>query len=425
MAGYSSPFRLSEALDFDTFETFMGFVSLRKSKILAKTVLYIIAVLAFQEIALRFCFPIPELSNFDRVNYMMLSKYPHQYKYLRNQTWYWESLLDTNHRFIHKMNMYGFRDKEWKVKRKVGKKRILFIGDSFVEGIMAGQDETIPKAFERALNDKNYEVWNGGMVGSGPTSYMRLMVEFIPIFRPDYVIICIYANDIAQSPPTMPGRTLTPQYFNLLRPRLLELIEQIKLNSPIKFRWNTNTVSYIPNQNNAFGAWKIDSSKVANQVRADILKHMLNSTLAPFRINNLYTEKTRLGQEPLLGDIIPFFNHFSKRYGVEPIIAYVPSRNVVTRYYYQFDKQMCLQLCNDSIDLTTNNYLKHQKALGEECAKYNMTFFDLTDNVRLRESVNDHLYWNYDEHMRAKGYEHIGATIYQKWQDVYNPHSLN
>lgn len=338
-----------------------------------------------------------------------------QFKYLRNQNWHWESQPDTNHQFIHKMNLYGFRDKEWTVEKKHGKKRILFIGDSFVEGIMAEQDETIPKAFEKALNDNDYEVWNGGMVGSGPTSYLRLAVDAISIFKPDYVIICLYSNDLAQTEADMPVKYITPEYYNKCKPRLLELIQQIKLERPIKFRWNFDTETYIPAQRDTIDPWYVNREKAAKHVEPWLIDHMINGTLAPFRVNYLYTEKIKLGKAPELGEIVPFFSGFCKKFGVEPIIAYIPSKNVVTKYYYQFDKEMCLSLCNDSIDLTTDQYLIHQNTIAEECTKYGVTFFDLTENVRLRESVNEHLYWRYDEHMNAKGYEHIGYTIYQQW----------
>lgn len=347
---------------------------------------------------------------------MTLAKYENQYTYLRNQTWFWQSLPDTNHQFKHKTNRYGFRDKEWNIEKTAGKKRVLFIGDSFIEGVMAEQDETIPKAFERALNDKNYEVWNGGMLGVGIDSYMMLATDAIAVFKPDVVFFCISSNDLSEKVPQIPEMYLTPQYFSKWKPRLVELIQQIRLGSPLKFRWSLSPESFIPTQESEISPWNKNEAKLAPHVRPWLAESMKRGEISPFRTNNLHNENLILSKPPQLGEVLPFFEYFCKKFEVQPYVVYIPSKNLVTKHYYQFDKEMCLQYCNDTLDLTTEKHQIHQKALTLECSKYNIPFIDLTETVRSREVFGDHLYWNYDDHMKAKGYIYLGEAIYQRWQ---------
>ena len=65
----------------------------------------------------------------------------------RNQNWLWQSAPDTLAEFVHEMNRYGFRDHEWEVEKTPDRPRALFIGDSFVEGMMVTNEQTITESF--------------------------------------------------------------------------------------------------------------------------------------------------------------------------------------------------------------------------------------------------------------------------------------
>ena len=120
-----------------------------------KVAIYVIMILIIQEVVLRICFPIPEVSNFDRINYLELENGPGTYRHMRNQNWYWQSKPDTSYRFVHYLNQYGFRDSEWPVEKSTKKRRILFVGDSFLEGVMADQDQTICDGFGHESDRKS------------------------------------------------------------------------------------------------------------------------------------------------------------------------------------------------------------------------------------------------------------------------------
>ncbi len=82
---------------------------------------------------------------------------------------------------LPRYNGYGFRDSEWTVKKATGKRRCLFVGDSFVEGIMAEQDQTIPEYFKKASSEKNLEIINAGMLSVGMKQYLQFLADAVPI----------------------------------------------------------------------------------------------------------------------------------------------------------------------------------------------------------------------------------------------------
>ncbi|MCB0600659.1 MAG: hypothetical protein KDC28_05505 [Saprospiraceae bacterium] len=105
---------------------------------------YFIAIAVVQELLFRICFPLPEIKNLNRIDLDVNVLQETHRIYQRDQDWYWQSALDTEALFVHRMNQYGFRDQEWCVTKPHDVRRILMIGDSFVEGVMASQDQTIP-----------------------------------------------------------------------------------------------------------------------------------------------------------------------------------------------------------------------------------------------------------------------------------------
>jgi hypothetical protein len=75
------------------------------------------------------------------------------------------------------------------------------------------------------------------------------------------------------------------------------------------------------------------------------------------------------------------------------------------------------------MDLTGDQYHVHRIGLLNTCLEIDVPFIDLTDVVKKEEEIGNHLYWKYDDHMRAKGYELIGKTIYQRWKRLIDTKS--
>jgi lysophospholipase L1-like esterase len=378
-----------------------------------KVILYIISVFVFQEVFFRFLFPIPEIKNFDRINFMHLSFDGSGSKHSRDLIRDWKSIPDTSATFQHNMNRYGFRDKEWTIEKPINKARALFIGDSFVEGVMANQNETIPIAFEKA-SDNQYETLNGGLTGCGLDSYLQLSVDMIPTFKPDVAFLCIYANDLGKNPPKLPEFFLEPELFNLYNPRLLELYNQIKTYGPINFKWNLKTTPYLTPVPDVLNPWTQSENILKVDVTHEIADKMKSSLFNPFLTNALAKEEEYLKKAPLIGNTLDFFKYVCTENGTKPIIVYIPSRNQISDYYLPFEREYCLNKCPDSMTLNKPEYQVHQQFLKKQCEDLNIQFIDLSSIIKEREEKGEHLYWNYDQHMRAKGYQIVGEEIWNQ-----------
>jgi hypothetical protein len=102
------------------------------------------------------------------------------------------------------VNRDGFRSKEFS-EIDSGKKKILFIGDSFTWGFSAKpiKDHCF---VDLVRNETNYEVINLGIPGTDPPQYAELAKKYIPLFKPDLVLVVFFmGNDLM-----MYDRTIAP-----------------------------------------------------------------------------------------------------------------------------------------------------------------------------------------------------------------------
>jgi hypothetical protein len=100
---------------------------------------------------------------------------------------------DDNSLLKYKTNTFGARDKERSLKNTTNHKRIVFLGDSFVEGIMVNTPNRCSDILEK--NTKS-EHLNFGINGTSPINYYLIYKSLAKKFEHDVVIIGILpAND--------------------------------------------------------------------------------------------------------------------------------------------------------------------------------------------------------------------------------------
>jgi hypothetical protein len=81
--------------------------------------------------------------------------------------------------------------------------RGLVLGDSFMQGVFVGDDETPPVQLERelkALRGGDVSVLNTGHLGYAPEQYFATLQEYGPRFRPHFVVISVCPNDLINGP---------------------------------------------------------------------------------------------------------------------------------------------------------------------------------------------------------------------------------
>jgi lysophospholipase L1-like esterase len=82
-----------------------------------------------------------------------------------------------------------------------GARRVMMVGDSYLEGVQVAPDENMSVLLGRYLGERGretYHVLNLGMSGFGPLRYLLVYRTFAPAYRPDIVIAALYVeNDFA------------------------------------------------------------------------------------------------------------------------------------------------------------------------------------------------------------------------------------
>ncbi|MEO5718049.1 MAG: hypothetical protein ABIR29_05695, partial [Chthoniobacterales bacterium] len=96
--------------------------------------LLIALLLVFQEAIVRAVFPLPEVTNFNRVNYAAFaregaSSFLAKRQPAMNASFRWNSKPD-HASFVSHLNLYGFRDRQWNIAPPRGVERVMFVGDS-------------------------------------------------------------------------------------------------------------------------------------------------------------------------------------------------------------------------------------------------------------------------------------------------------
>ncbi|MEI6089518.1 MAG: SGNH/GDSL hydrolase family protein [bacterium] len=388
----------------------------------------VLILFAFQEIIFRLIFPVPEISNFNRINYspVFFGSANQELQYLENASFIWASDPDHTESVI-KLNMYGFRGKNFKAKPEEGVPRIAFLGDSFTEGYLAEEDESIPMVFQKTAIGKGgeYEVLNLGIGGSDFSTYCNLLRDAISTLSPDHIVIILHANDLPAHKFNQDifAKPLEPVFNHWWVPRAVYVIKNAIAGKPIPRRWRSKPFTFfapVPAPSNPWSNTetakkynKFISSKVANAMKA--------GRFNPFSVDEYTNFKEHLQESFQVTEHLNGIQNYAAQFGKKVYIVYIPSRNQVSDYYLKFQKEF--SSADSLTSLTLPEYQIHAKIMSESCKSLGIPFFDFTPIVKKAEDSGNHLYWNYDEHMKAKGYKLIGETLYAWWKEAKNSYN--
>ena len=112
---------------------------------------------------------------------------------------YWH-LKENDHPVSDKINSFGWRDKEWSLKKSPNTYRVAVLGDSMVESADIESDRTFIALTENQLNrDGNHkvELMNFGLSNISQAEELLILKNDIARFSPDMVILFFFpGNDI-------------------------------------------------------------------------------------------------------------------------------------------------------------------------------------------------------------------------------------
>ncbi len=119
-------------------------------------------------------------------------------------------------------NSLGFRGPEVARPKQAGLPRILFMGDSFVEGKQVADEEVVTAVLARLLRDgaRPAEVINAGVAGAGTGEELILWEKLGRSLAPDLVILGFYPNDVRNNVERRYFAVREGQVVQLREPRL-------------------------------------------------------------------------------------------------------------------------------------------------------------------------------------------------------------
>ena len=99
--------------------------------------------------------------------------------------------------YVVQANELGFPGPLYPTERTPGTLRIIVTGDAYesAEGVDTG--ESWPRLLERRLRERGVqaEVLNFSITGWGPNQYQAVVEDFVPLYRPDLVIVGFFVNE--------------------------------------------------------------------------------------------------------------------------------------------------------------------------------------------------------------------------------------
>ncbi|WP_165065373.1 SGNH/GDSL hydrolase family protein [Paludisphaera rhizosphaerae] len=107
---------------------------------------------------------------------------------------------------VQNTNSWGLRGGEPDVSAEL---RGIVLGDSYMQGLFVGDDQTPSECLKRVLADRNksrVEILNTGHLGYSPEQEYFTLLEYAERFPPQFVILSLFANDFGDLFEVLEGR---------------------------------------------------------------------------------------------------------------------------------------------------------------------------------------------------------------------------
>lgn len=110
------------------------------------------------------------------------------------------------------VNSLGFRDREHTVDKQTGIKRVVLLGDSFIEALQVPFEESISAQLEDKLTHQagGTEVINFGVSATGTARHYLALREYGLQYKPDVVLAFFVGNDIGDNSRRIQARSYVP-----------------------------------------------------------------------------------------------------------------------------------------------------------------------------------------------------------------------
>jgi hypothetical protein len=110
------------------------------------------------------------------------------------------------------VNSHGFRDREHTYDKPAGTRRVVLLGDSFIEALQVPFEQSVTPKLEQAVARQAgpVEVINLGVSGSGTARQYLTLREYGLRYKPDLVLLFFVGNDVSDNSQRLHGKPFVP-----------------------------------------------------------------------------------------------------------------------------------------------------------------------------------------------------------------------
>lgn len=342
--------------------------------------------------------------------------------------------------FEFSTNEHGLRYAPIEQRKSPGEVRILLLGDSFTEGVGIEAADTFGMALENYYaNTSRNEVRfvNAGLGGQGPIEFWRVFRDVGLELSPDGLLICIYANDLADTSELLTPEDLYREYpervgwdrrLHALLPRVYTIVnESIRIfdRERRKMRGFVGTVEVLAAEQGvsreAFHSWK--NSLPEELVEASDAGEFNKSLLSVGLFNPDYwrealdisTPKAEQKYESFTL-VLNEINTVARQRGIESALVYIPSplqydpsRHAAWNPWIIGGARVQKEWLTEETEL--------QRRLARWASANDVPFLDLAPALREAIDRGGELNYKLDGHWNVQGHRSAGAAILKWLQD--------
>ena len=322
--------------------------------------------------------------------------------------------------FSHVLNLYGFRGDTFPVEKAPEKMRVLFIGDSFMEGFGADDDHTIPRLVEQNVQQdsaQKLEAINLGVGATGLDEYTNLIKVAAPLLKPDVVVVAIYQNDLPATgyKPEMTGIPV-PILDAGWHSRFLSIMESVRTHAPIPTRFHKGRYAFfrpVPDATNPFSGKSPAEVAAQTQAAEPLVAAALQGRFNPYVLGvaHLTEESLKVTLDEHNGALLYLraIKAATDNVGAKLLLVYIPLHVTVSDFYYPAWNELGQPFQSKSL---TGPDFHQQQAHLQTCAQQlGIEFVDTTPRIEELERTGKRLYHRYDSHMNADGYQVVANLI--------------
>jgi hypothetical protein len=235
------------------------------------------------------------------------------------------------------------------------------------------------------------------------------VTDAAPAFEPDAVLLVLFANDLP--PPAFDVVRAPAARSDPRQPRLAAVVRMLLAGEMPPLRFRLRAVPYHAPATDPRHPWHGREQEVRARARPDVASAVLQGRFNPYRVGGADYLAPALVTPIDLAGPLRFLARSVARHGGRLFVAYLPDRSQLTRRYAAFDAALGAV----RTDLVAPEFQRHRRELARDCRAAGVPFLDLTPLLRREEERGTRLYWDYDDHMRARGYALVGRALFEWW----------